>query len=349
VNLAGQSFSNSVELILMMLGFMKPHDLCKMALVCQQWRILSEDHLLWREFVRKDNFPENCNRTGSLPKWAISWKEVWVWYHQCKSRVFLEEELKNGRGTFFWTSNGSKYEGEWLDNKEHGRGTKFWPDGASYEGEWKDSKCAGHGKHRWASGSTYEGFWVNHKRNGMGKNTWVQNDKYEGQWADDQKDGYGVYIWNDGRTYDGMWSADKRSGFGRFIWPSLGCKYEGQWKNDNREGFGKFQWKDGDIFEGEWIQGKRFGKGRLITSNGHIYEQNWTEISEFDASNKGDLSTPAVEFKDSIFKDGSAASEYNGSASLSEQGLSIPKRKLSVDDTIFVISSYRDELKKRKT
>lgn len=34
--------------------------------------------------------------------------------------------------------NGSKYEGQWLSDEQHGHGKESWADGASYEGEYQN-------------------------------------------------------------------------------------------------------------------------------------------------------------------------------------------------------------------
>ena len=39
--------------------------------------------------------------------------------------------LKTGKGKFTWT-NGSSYEGEFLNNSIHGKGFYKWPDGRTY-------------------------------------------------------------------------------------------------------------------------------------------------------------------------------------------------------------------------
>ena len=41
---------------------------------------------------------------------------------------------KEGFGTYFWLS-GVKYEGEWKDDKQNGKGKMKWPDGDIHEGE----------------------------------------------------------------------------------------------------------------------------------------------------------------------------------------------------------------------
>jgi len=52
-------------------------------------------------------------------------------------------------GTFNYT-NGSKYVGEFKDNKRHGQGTYTWADGEKYVGEWKNGNQNGQGTHIYA-------------------------------------------------------------------------------------------------------------------------------------------------------------------------------------------------------
>ena len=76
--------------------------------------------------------------------------------------IFCDDSI----GKFFWI-NGDIYEGEWIDNKKHGRGKEgsylvydyeiqelfhdllgnfFWNDGSRYDGEYLDDKIHGQGK-----------------------------------------------------------------------------------------------------------------------------------------------------------------------------------------------------------
>ena len=46
----------------------------------------------------------------------------------------------DGQGTKYYT-NGTKYVGEWKDEKKHGKGTEYTADGQiSREGVWADNK-----------------------------------------------------------------------------------------------------------------------------------------------------------------------------------------------------------------
>ena len=47
--------------------------------------------------------------------------------------------MRDGKGVQNWP-DGGRYDGEWKDNKAHGKGKFWYMDGDIYEGEWKDDK-----------------------------------------------------------------------------------------------------------------------------------------------------------------------------------------------------------------
>ena len=51
-------------------------------------------------------------------------------------------------GLYSWP-DGRRYEGDWQNNKMHGKGKYFWPDGRSHEGEYLDDKKHGRGIYSW--------------------------------------------------------------------------------------------------------------------------------------------------------------------------------------------------------
>jgi hypothetical protein len=69
-----------------------------------------------------------------------------------------------GYGTYNWP-DGTKYVGEWKDNRMHGQGTRTWADGGKYVGEYNDDIEVG-GWYYWPDGTkewTYkdaQGNWV---------------------------------------------------------------------------------------------------------------------------------------------------------------------------------------------
>ncbi|MBW2143580.1 MAG: hypothetical protein JRG75_04195, partial [Deltaproteobacteria bacterium] len=50
----------------------------------------------------------------------------------------------NGQGTMTYP-DGSKYEGQWKDEKRNGQGTMSFSDGGKLVGQWKDGRFSGQG------------------------------------------------------------------------------------------------------------------------------------------------------------------------------------------------------------
>ena len=56
-------------------------------------------------------------------------------------------------------ADGGRYEGDWKDDKWHGRGVLVSADGSKYEGDLKDGNLHGRGVLVFANGNRYEGDW----------------------------------------------------------------------------------------------------------------------------------------------------------------------------------------------
>ena len=57
---------------------------------------------------------------------------------------------------------GDQYDGEWKDDKAHGKGRFTHADGNTYEGEWQADKTNGYGRYNdTTTGSVVEGYWKN--------------------------------------------------------------------------------------------------------------------------------------------------------------------------------------------
>jgi hypothetical protein len=137
--------------------------------------------------------------------------------------------------TFTWP-DGTKYVGEFKNDKFHGQGTYTWPDGDKYVGEFKDDKFHGQGTKTWPNGEKYVGEWKNDKFHGQGTYTWGSGsewagDKYVGEFKNDNRTGQGTYTSANGDKYVGEWKNDNRTGQGTYTWPN-GDKYVGEWKDD---------------------------------------------------------------------------------------------------------------------
>lgn len=77
----------------------------------------------------------------------------------------------NGKGIMILT-DGTKYEGEYLNDKKHGFGTITWgieffltiADSRCYSGNWKNGKYHGEGEYTSSSGLKRKGIWDEGKR-----------------------------------------------------------------------------------------------------------------------------------------------------------------------------------------
>ena len=75
----------------------------------------------------------------------------------------LEKGVWNNCFGTYTTDDGTKYFGEWKDDKSHGQGTETYANGDRYVGQWKDGKYHGQGIFTYADGRIKEGIWENGK------------------------------------------------------------------------------------------------------------------------------------------------------------------------------------------
>lgn len=150
-------------------------------------------------------------------------------------------------------ATGCWYKGEKNKDMRMGHGTCIYTDGTRYDGEWKDDKRNGLGVLTWDIRIKHVGyFW--------GKGPSPKNlNSYEGDWMDDQREGYGIQRDRGSGMYQGLWKNGQREGFGRYEWENANGKitndhyYEGEWHHDKREGYGKVEDPKGVVFEGKWM------------------------------------------------------------------------------------------------
>lgn len=98
----------------------------------------------------------------------------------------IENGMANGRGVAL-LSSGSRYMGDWKDNRRHGVGEFHWSDGAYYEGEYEEGFRSGRGTYHFASGDVFVGEWDKDVRNGEGIFYNKEGDVVaRGTWRDDE-------------------------------------------------------------------------------------------------------------------------------------------------------------------
>jgi hypothetical protein len=83
------------------------------------------------------------------------------------------------RVAFVGCIDGFKYEGEFKEDKFHGKGVMIFPNGRKYEGEFKESKAHGKGAMIFPDGHKYEGMYEDGKKK-KGVLTYPNGAKYDG-------------------------------------------------------------------------------------------------------------------------------------------------------------------------
>ena len=153
------------------------------------------------------------------------------------------------------------YEGDFREGTaiKEGHGTYYWNSGSKYEGNWVNDKQEGFGTYYYKSGDKYVGNWVNDKREGFGTYYWKGGSKYVGNWVNDEQEGSGTHRTPDGRKLVGEWK--KGSPISGTVYYLGGDKYVGELKGGKRNGFGTYYWKNGDKYIGEWKDNLSHGKG----------------------------------------------------------------------------------------
>ena len=174
--------------------------------------------------------------------------------------------------------------------KRHGVGLCVWVAGQwagdQYYGEWDNDCMTGYGKYTFASGSYYEGNWKEDKMVGEGTYKYRSGKEYNVSWLDDKMHGKGQYKYNNGNIYVGDMNCDSKHGLGKYYYAEYQSCYEGTFTSNKPNNYGVYYWNDGYRYEGIWIEGRRCGKGRLITPDGSVVQQEWTETIKHPYTNQ---------------------------------------------------------------
>eukprot|EP00927_Polykrikos_kofoidii_P052245 TRINITY_DN46025_c0_g1_i1.p1 TRINITY_DN46025_c0_g1~~TRINITY_DN46025_c0_g1_i1.p1 ORF type:complete len:266 (-),score=27.29 TRINITY_DN46025_c0_g1_i1:77-874(-) len=139
---------------------------------------------------------------------------------------------RHGSGSLM--SAGTSYDGQWVDDIQHGFGKQMWPDGRLYTGEFSMGMFDGHGSMVWPTDAG--GVMI-----------------YDGQYKNDRHHGTGTCTWSDGSTYSGQWEHGKKSGRG-FL-DAGKTSFHGEWFEDQPHGRGKQTLHDGRTFVGKYVHG----------------------------------------------------------------------------------------------
>ena len=196
------------------------------------------------------------------------------------------------------------YQGEFLDDLRHGRGTCTYADGAVYTGEWRVGAPHGTGRFVYASGDVFEGE-LNNRRRERGKLRWAESgNEYDGEWQMEVPHGEGTLLYAQANvTHSGQWVEGLPHGRGErrdrgrgALWRGQfvarqavglegegavlhgegeellageqGERYAGHFDAGTRHGWGRLELPDGSSWEGEWERGERRGQCTLLEPRG---------------------------------------------------------------------------------
>lgn len=172
------------------------------------------------------------------------------------------------------------YEGEWVNNKKHGRGRFVLGDGSIYEGEFKEGEIEGEGTRTWTNGAIYVGQFRLGEKAGQGKYVGAKfkdGTTYVGSWERNKRHGRGVLTGKDGAVYDGEFVEHDQTGRG-ILTRTNGASYEGVWLKGERHGEGVMQWPSGTVYKGEWQHNSFEGQGSLLAKFGDEPDRTYTGV-----------------------------------------------------------------------
>jgi len=107
-----------------------------------------------------------------------------------------------------------------------------------YEGEFKNNKFHGKG-HLINFGEIYEGDFFEGAKSGTGKIFYKNGEKFEGQMKDNMRTGLGKLYQKNGEIFEGNFENDIRKGEGTLTYTN-GCKLFGLWDDTYNNFEGKF-------------------------------------------------------------------------------------------------------------
>lgn len=197
--------------------------------------------------------------------------------------------FESGRGRWkCW--NGAYYDGDWIKGDRNGEGfMKYGDSDTTYEGSWLNDVRHGKGS------SPPFFFFVSRPLSPpsffvlvFGFNEFLgvlrcSNPKkqryttYTGNFEENNRSGHGIKVYHNQDTYDGSWLENYKHGQGVYTFHEKGgTSYVGEFVEGALRGTGRYVYQNGDVYEGQWEEGKRHGKGvYTIAENGKKIEGDW--------------------------------------------------------------------------
>lgn len=224
--------------------------------------IFATNNILFAEEITVYN---KANAEKCVQGNCVNGQGILTWTDGTKYEGEFKDEKMTGQGTL--THKDYKYVGELKDSLFNGQGTITWPDTIEkYVGEWKDDKWSGQGTFVYANGDKYVGEWKDGKRNGQGTITYADGRSYVGEFKDGKFNGQGTLMHADGEKYVGEFKDGLANGLGTITYPN-GDKVVGAFKDHKMNGYGKITFANGNKIVGKWKDGNQVkGETKFIES-----------------------------------------------------------------------------------
>ena len=197
-------------------------------------------------------------------------------------QYYVDKKLNNSQTGEFSHLPGSKYKGQWSQNKKEGFGTETDTNGNVYEGEFLNNVKEGKGTY-YTSSSSSRGPSSDSSSSSSSSNSSSSSSSsslrksYTGDWSGGHPSGHGVHTSSTGARYTGHWSLGLRSGPGQQLYAD-GRVYEGEWKDGRKDGRGVLRMPNGDVHVGTFRNDMKDGPGRYMYRNTKkVYEGEWTD------------------------------------------------------------------------
>jgi hypothetical protein len=137
--------------------------------------------------------------------------------------------------------------GELIVSKNHDFVILSNTEGSVYEGEYVQNCKHGHGSYYYSNGDVYTGQFINNEITGFGVQYYhAQNENYVGEFLEGKKHGPGVYYFENGDKFVGDWIANKATGRGIF-YHANGEQFKAEFLDDIKRGEKKLFLTDGTM------------------------------------------------------------------------------------------------------
>lgn len=166
---------------------------------------------------------------------------------------------RNGYSTLVF-SDGTKFEGYWVNDVINGTGIYYWSTSHYYVGHWVNGKRWGYGLEVFSDGH----FQLRYFENDVLKTRKISKVEildtgvgiYRGEMMNNQACGKGTFRWHDGLWFEGTWTSDGKSRYGVLYYKNSQAPWKiGNWTDEKFDGYGCIISESGNLTVGFWQNG----------------------------------------------------------------------------------------------